>query len=104
MNLLINPVQYFKDQTHSIMFLQYHGVDVEGCVGGCGGSWDCAGQRRVTEQHTENGSIVPLFTLLDSSNARLPFANSLRNLSGVYLNPDYPDLEELSLENIYWTC
>lgn len=49
-------------------------------MGGCGGSWDCTGQRRVTEQHTENGSIVPMFTLLDGINGRLSFANSLNSL------------------------
>ena len=40
------------------------------CVGGWGG---CAGQRRVTEEPTENRSIVPLSTLLDTSSGRLPF-------------------------------
>lgn len=48
------------------MPLQYNGVGMEGGVGkrgylgGLRACWDCGGQRRVTEQHTENGSIIPL--------------------------------------------
>lgn len=55
---------------------------------GEGGCWDCAGQRRVTEQHTENGSIVSLSTLLDRSGGWLPFVKLLDSLhlEGVYIN------------------
>lgn len=55
------------------------GVGNTKCLMG-GGCWDCAGQRRVSEQHTENGSIVPLSTVLDRSSGCLPFAKLLERI------------------------
>lgn len=65
-------------------------IAVEGCAGRdgvWGGSWDCAGQRRVTEQHNENGFIVPMFTLLDSTNGPLfDFETKMFHLRDIYVN------------------
>lgn len=67
--------------------------------------WDCAGQRRVTEQHTENGSIVPLCTSLDRS-SQLPFT-TLQLLEMIafclfIIPPSSP--KSLNTSAFYWTC
>lgn len=42
-----------------------------------GRGWDCAGQRRVTEPHSENGPIVLLSTVLDRRSGRQLWLNLL---------------------------
>lgn len=42
-----------------------------------GRGWDCAGQRLVTEPHSENGPIVLLSTVLDRHSGRQLWLNLL---------------------------
>lgn len=56
-----------------------------------GWGWDCAGQRRVTEPHSENGPIVLLSTVPDRRGGRQLWLNLVGVI--IFVPPTVTDAE-----------